>query len=745
MDIAYLLRILARRKWLILSAMLAAAVITFLLIGRKPERYKASVIVATGIVNYKGVNSDNSDAFVQQFQVENAFANLIEYAQSRSAIKLLTIDMLRHDLSAQGSGTEPPYRQPNKSLVFFSEEEGKSLLAQLSKINIDSISDPSFSQEFDYLLDKIARSYGYDHDAIRRSLSVKRKAATDYLSFEVLTEQPNLSRNLANLYVRRFTTYYQNISVREKRKNVSNFTHLAAEKKQVVDSIKIIYYNYLQSRGLPVLGKQSEELATQLTQLEMKKQSAEAAQKAATESKGKIQQYMDDRSTNDAGETKSRVVDKSVANEKLERVRQLTQQSAQTGGKDEDIELQLAEARTDLERTMRSSARTLGKPRQQDESRRTREELYKGKVDADLSRIDAEQSLSEINQRIGRVQGQLRMAVGDDEISSNLRADQMRAEEEFKAVNTQLIEAKLSLSNAENPLHVVENAQIPEWPEPNHQVLISVFAALVIGTFAVIALFLLTYMDRSLQSPDLFKKFSGNLPLLGAIGRIPVKNLDLGEVFSGRADVPKYMAFRESMRKIRSQIIVSGHHVFLLVSAKSGEGKTFTLHGLAYSLAANNKRVLMLDTNFKTPLPEAYTDQATPNRALINKAIRDNGLGDIFQEKTTAGGDAEAHHVDIIGNTGLQKSPAELLDPEQFRQFLADLRVHYDFILLESAALNDYSDALELEPFVDQVIAVFNARSVIGAADKDSLDYLRSLNGHFAGAVLTEVDPRNIH
>ena len=153
----------------------------------------------------------------------------------------------------------------------------------------------------------------------------------------------------------------------------------------------------------------------------------------------------------------------------------------------------------------------------------------------------------------------------------------------------------------------------------------------------------------------------------------------------------------------------------------------------------------MLDTNFKTPLPEAYTDQATPNRALINKAIRDHGLSAIFQEKTKVGGDGGEHRVDIIGNTGLQKSPAELLVPEKFRQFLADLRVHYDFILLESAALNNYSDAHELAPYADQVIAVFNARSVIGPADKDSLDYLRSLNGHFAGAVLTEVDPRNIH
>ncbi|MEO6758633.1 MAG: hypothetical protein ABIO24_04195, partial [Saprospiraceae bacterium] len=167
--------------------------------------------------------------------------------------------------------------------------------------------------------------------------------------------------------------------------------------------------------------------------------------------------------------------------------------------------------------------------------------------------------------------------------------------------------------------------------------------------------------------------------------------------------------------------------------------------GLAYSLAANNKRVLMLDTNFKTPLPEAYTEQATPNYQLINKAIRDNGLENIFQEKPKTKKEEQAYSVDIIGNTGLQKSPAELLPSAQFRQFLEDLRGHYDYILLESAALNNYSDAHELAPFVDQVIAVFNARSVIGSADKESLDYLRSLNGQFAGAVLTEVDPRNIH
>ncbi len=155
MDFGYLLRLLLRRKWIILGAMATAAVLTFILIGLRPERYKSTVLLSTGIVNYKGINSDNSDAFVQQYQVENAFSNLMEFAKSRSSVKILTIKMLKHDLGVDGSKSQP-FKQPNQGLAKFSEEEKNQLAAELQKIQIDSITDPSFTPQFDYLLDKIA-------------------------------------------------------------------------------------------------------------------------------------------------------------------------------------------------------------------------------------------------------------------------------------------------------------------------------------------------------------------------------------------------------------------------------------------------------------------------------------------------------------------------------------------------------------------------------------------------------------
>ncbi len=744
MDVGYLLRILARRKWLILAAMATAAIATFFFIGHRPERYKATVIVSTGIVNYKGINSDNSDAFVQQYQVENAFSNLIEFTQSRSTIKLLTIAMLRRDLLGEGSVSVKPFRHANKKLSDFSDEELKTLTDEIVKIELDSLSDASFSKDFDLSLDKVARAYGYDHDAIRRCLQVKRRAGTDYLTIEMITENPALSQFMANEFVTRFMTYYQNLAVREKKKKMEFFSELALRKKTVMDSITDLRYAYLRSRSLPSIGKQSEDLISQISDFEKSKEMAESRRDAAVASVRKIDDYLDRRGSRDATETKNRIVDKYDTEEQFDKVRQLTQKSLAAGGKDPEIETELAEAKQQLEEAVRNSARNLGKQRDKEESKRTREDLYKERVSYDLDRIDAEKTVSQMNSKIGSLKSRLSGIVVDDEFSSNLLSEETRAQEEFNQINEQLVAARLDLSKSESPLSIVENAQLPEWPEPNRQFLLSGFAAIVAGTLTTIILFLLAYMDGSLQSADQFKKYTENLPFLGAVSAIPTQGLDLNRVFSTNGEMPKYNLFRESLRKIRTQVLQDEDaHIFLIVSTKNKEGKTFTMHALAHSLAANNKHVLMLDTNFKTPLPESYTDRATGNSALLNRIMRENGLVKVFQLKTPLGS-PKRQKVDIIGNHGLHKSPSEVLNPEQFRKFLSDLREHYDYIFLESAALNDYSDAQELVPFVDKVVAVFNARSVVKAADKESIHYLQSIGDKFAGAVLTEVEARNM-
>lgn len=738
MDFAYLLNILLRRKWLILGVMAAAAVATFFFIGQKPERFKSSVVMATGIVNYKGIKSDNSDAFVQQYQVDNAFSNLLEFAQSRAAIKLVTIEMLQHDLAAEyGKITEKPFRQANSGLASFSEEEKKNLFAELQKIELDSLEDSAFSPQFDFLLDKIARAYGYDNDAILRSLSVKRKGQTDYLDISVTTEIPALSQHLANSYSTRFLTYYFNLLVRDKRQNVESYTKLANEKKAVVDSISDLKFEYLKQKGLPVLGKQSEELVGQITKLEFERQRAAAKKMSAAESVSRIKKYEGDRESRDAREIQSRLLEKNNTAEQMERVRELTRRNAEAGGKDPELADELASAKTELDEAMRASARSQGRPRNE-EGKKTKEDLYKDRVDNDLDRIEAEESYKRTSSEIYALKNKLSSMVVSDEVFSKLQLDQDNAQLEFDKVNDEFIKAKLTLENAENPLSIVQNAQLPEWPEPDRRTLLSLFAAIVVGSLTIIALFGLAYLDNTIQSPDLFHKYSEGLPLIASIPAIPVKGFDLEKIFSAKNPDQQINNFRESLRKLRGQILATNAGNLLIVSTKSKEGKTFSMLSLAHSLAFNNKRVLMLDTNFKAPLPETFTDQPSANKEILNQALKTHGLAEVFQLKTQSAEKSDTATVDVLGNTGIPKSPAELLDPGAFRAFLAELHQHYDFVLMEAAAMNQYSDAQELVPFADKVLAVFNANSVLKTADKASMQYLRGLNSQFAGAILTE-------
>lgn len=739
MDFAYLISILARRKWLIVGAMAAAAIATYIFIGTKPERYKSNVVVATGIVNYKGINSDNSDAFVQQYQVENAFLNLIEFAQSRSAIKLFTIEMLQHDMRAEGgNSTEKPFRQANRKLSPFSDEEKQQLFAELQKIQLDSLADPAFSQQFDFLLDRVARAYGYDNDALLRSLSVKRKTSTDYLDIEITTESPELAKYMAGAYANRLLTYYFNLSVKEKRKNVDSYVKLSAEKKFVVDSIYDLRFEYLKQKGLPVLGKQSEELVGQITKLEMDRQRAQSRKKSAAESVDRLKKYEKDRDSRDAREVQTRVLERNNTSELMEKVRNLRTKSVETNGKDADVEAELASANAELEETLRSSARTHGKARSE-EGKKTKEDLYKERVSEDLDRIDAEENYDRLNSEIYSLKSKLGSMVVNDEVSTRLQEALDRAMYEFEKVDDELIKAKLTLENAENPLTIVQNPQLPEWPEPNRQVLLSAFAAIVIGTMSIIGLFALAYMDGSLQSPDLFKKYTEGLPLLGYVPAVPLKGFNLERIFSASNDTKEFTPFRESLRKMRGQLLQTGAKTVLIVSTKAKEGKTFSMLSLAYSLGFNNKRVLMIDTNFKSPLPESYTDQPTTNRAALNKIVRDHGLAEVFQLKTKTSEAKEPQLVDVLGNTGLAKSPSELLETATFKAFLADLHQEYDIIMMEAAALNNYSDAQELAPFADKIIAVFNAGSSLSTADKESIEYLKSLGAKFLGSILTEV------
>ena len=743
MDIGYLFRIVARRKWLILAVALACAAAMYFLIGLRPELYRSEVMISTGIVNYKGINSSSSDAFVQEYQVQNAFSNLIEIIQSQSAVKLLTMKMLKHDLGAKYESKGEAFREANPELLVVTAEEETRLLKQLNGIPLDSISHPTFTVDFDYLLDKVARSYGYDNDAVMRSMEVKRKGETDYLTLSLTGETPELAQHMANGFARQFLTYYQNLRQSNNKADVDFYTDLVMEKHLEIDSLKNRLYSYRRDKKLPTYNRQAEELVAQITELEVALQRSKAKQKASAQSVERLEGYSEETGEVFAKETRERLIEKYQIEDKKKLVDSLKQLVLASGSRNEKLRGELASAEADYQSAIRASAKSVGKIRDSRE-KDLRDDLFKSKVNADMAGVDAGQSVFEIQAQLDVLRPKLAAYVDDDQTIQNYLKEIDRAEGEFSKLNDDLNKVRLEYQTNENPLNIIQNGQLPEWPEANNQVLLSVFAGIVGATLTTILIFLLAYFDSSIQSPYLFKRYTNDLPLMGAINEVNLKKLDLSQVFSQNGNDKTITAFRENLRKLRTDMLNQSGKVYLFVSTKEGEGKTFTMNALAHSLAANGKRVLLIDTNFKNPTLSQFANEPSTAADLINRTLREYNFQSVFELKQNSTA-FDFSHVEVLGNLGIHKSPTELLDSHAFRAFLRDLGESFDYIFLEAAAMNSYSDAKELAPFADRIVAVFNSGSVLKAVDQDSIQYLNSLNGKFAGSVLTEVDLKNMH
>ncbi|MBK7290746.1 MAG: hypothetical protein IPI78_11315 [Chitinophagaceae bacterium] len=100
--------------------------------------------------------------------------------------------------------------------------------------------------------------------------------------------------------------------------------------------------------------------------------------------------------------------------------------------------------------------------------------------------------------------------------------------------------------------------------------------------------------------------------------------------------------------------------------------------------------------------------------------------------------------IDIIGCQGGDYTPSEILPRNHLLKYLNQLLNDYDFIFMEGAPLNGFTDTKELLQFADGMIAVFSAEKSFSAADKESIKFLSENRDKFLGVILNKVEGENL-
>jgi uncharacterized protein involved in exopolysaccharide biosynthesis/Mrp family chromosome partitioning ATPase len=727
MDFSYLFRILMKRKWIVITATLIAGVLAYLLTENQPSKFRSTAQIATGYTTYDPVrlneNSDNS-------QQETKFNNAIVTFTSPAVINLLSYSLILHDLRQQPF-TVLDEKESKEAFQHISRDA--AIRAFQNKLDSMQMLSPSFDE--DRKLINVLEAYGYDFGTITKNLSVARFQRSDYLNISYVSKDPGLSAFVVNNAYDQFIRYYGTNRNKTLSQSVDTLRKIMDKKKQVLDEKNRI----LQQAGLGSSGARSSSDINIISNLESQLSSERSKLASLQSDLRKVNQRLSTLDNN-------KPVQNNTVNDEIIQLRKARDAAyndyLRTNDQADYKKYQaLYEKYQQQVLSMRSTSDN-GKDPVADKV-----ELQGNKSDIE---IDIQSTSSYINQlegQINNLKASISSSGSNDAAIESLRQDADLASKEYLEAqykyNTAADLGGLSIVN----FRLAIPGQPSLAPEPSKRMLIVGLAAFAALFTTIAIIILLTYLDSSVRTPLIFSK-NVNLRLISLVNFMNLRNKSIKDVIANTytstdsEETNRNNTFRESLRKLRYEIEISGKKIFLFTSTKKAQGKTTIIQALSYSMSLSKKRVLIIDTNFcnpdltvqldAEPILEKIIPQNFDDRNLveeIKKHSKDLGIGSIY----------------AIGSAGGDYTPSEILPRENLLHHLKTLTSYFDFIFLEGPPLNDFSDSKELVQYVEGVIAIFSAQDVIKQIDRQSISFFKELNGKFSGSILNMVDMKNVN
>lgn len=298
----------------------------------------------------------------------------------------------------------------------------------------------------------------------------------------------------------------------------------------------------------------------------------------------------------------------------------------------------------------------------------------------------------------------------------------------------------LNLTRAQNAPNViqVEPARVPGSPiSPRPLQDAALYSAVGLLAMGGIA-FLVEYLDDTLKTPDDVKEALG-LPVIGFIGdmdsgRKKPKRTGSGVFVANQPRSPISEAFRAMRTSLEFYSVDQPLQMLIVTSSGAEEGKTTIATNLAVILAGNNKNVLLLDADLRSP--NVHQRLGISNRVGLSDLIRGRlSIPDVIQVST------EVPFLNVITSGSLPPNPAELLSSERMAKILKDLKAQYDMIIIDTPPAI-VTDAQILASKADGVIYVIFPGKTREIIAKTPLEEFKRVGANMIGVVMNRI-PHN--
>lgn len=190
-------------------------------------------------------------------------------------------------------------------------------------------------------------------------------------------------------------------------------------------------------------------------------------------------------------------------------------------------------------------------------------------------------------------------------------------------------------------------------------------------------------------------------------------------------------AYRSLRTSIKFSLIDKPIKTIVVTSSLAGEGKSTVVVNLAYSLSQDGARVLVIDCDLRKP-------SIHENFLLANE----KGLTDVLFGKSDLKGVTKKIEDSIFLITAgtILPNPAEILGSKEMENLIKELKINFDYIIIDTPPILPVSDTLLLVSKADATLIVVKARKTKEKMVKESYERLIEAKANVIGTVLNESD-----
>jgi capsular exopolysaccharide synthesis family protein len=290
---------------------------------------------------------------------------------------------------------------------------------------------------------------------------------------------------------------------------------------------------------------------------------------------------------------------------------------------------------------------------------------------------------------------------------------------------------------------IISPSEVPE--EPTSSPVISYLSAGLLALLAALATtYILEIKDKSIKTIDEARSLLG-LTLLGVIPNINKfkKYADKKERIEDDnqriiiRDFPcspiseAYRMLRANLRFINADKELK---VIVVTSSVPKEGKSTVAANLATAMAQKEHKVLLIDADLHHPVQHKIWD--------INNNL---GLSNVIVEQadTTTAIKTVMQHLDVLTSGVVPPNPAALLDSRRMASLINTFADSYNFVIIDTPALNIAADAATLGQMADGVLLVVRPGVVDSVNAAFAKEFLEKSGQNVLGQVVNGVIPQN--